>query len=101
MEEDDIFSDEEMEELRQSIRKGIREGLKDSGLDELVIAMRTGAEVLNRTVKILDLQKQAREYFSTANYQEAARLYTELAELDQKRKDSYLQRAQEAFNNIK
>ena len=95
------FSDSSLRELGQAIREGVREGIRDSGLDDLIVNMRTVAEKASEMVKILDLRKQARELSSSGMHQEAAAIYTSLAELDQKRKDCYLQQAQQALGYLK
>lgn len=78
--------------------EGAREG-KKSVLEELV----DFARAVTKTATMLKLHKQAGEHFSAQEYQKSADLYTELAELDhdQKRKDRYLQKAQEALSYLK
>ena len=81
---------EAVREKEEEICKRKEEG----SLEQFVNVMRTWSETVSRTAKMLELDKQARQYSSAGKYQSAARTYIELAELDPKRRDSYLQKAQ-------
>ena len=83
------------DELREAIRQGVREGIEDSGLPKLVNARK-------RITKITGMYLDARECMSQGDYQKASDLYSQLAEIDEdeKRKEIYLRRVQEALDLI-
>jgi hypothetical protein len=79
--------------MGKAIGKGIDQVLEDSGTNEIL------RKTTNK-LRIATMILEARKYRFQGEYQKASDLYLQLAEMDEERRDTYLQYSQDALDLV-